>query len=71
MAEKRSIVPKAPCIRMLMKTGAKRVSAKAAEEFSNILMDKAMAIAEQANKIAHHSGRKTIHGEDIRLAART
>ena len=71
MAEKRSIVPKAPCIRMLAIAGAKRVSGEAAEIFAKVLMEKATDLAERANKIAHHSGRKTIHAEDIRLAART
>ena len=71
MAEKRSIIPKAPCIRMLMLAGAKRVSADAAQEFSKILEEKAIAIAEHAQKIAVHAGRKTIHDDDIRLASRT
>ncbi|MBW2992902.1 NFYB/HAP3 family transcription factor subunit [Candidatus Woesearchaeota archaeon] len=71
MAEKRSIIPKAPCIRMLAIAGAKRVSAEAADALSDILTEKALSIAEKAKAIAVHSKRRTIHGEDVRLAART
>jgi len=71
MSEKRSIIPKAPCIRMLMLAGAKRVSAEAADEMSAILTERALHIAERAKDIAHHSKRRTIQDEDIRLAART
>lgn len=71
MVEKRSIIPKAPCIRMLTIAGAKRVSAEAANALSEIITEKALAIAEKAKDIAVHSKRRTIQGEDVKLASRT
>ena len=53
-----------------MNAGAKRVAAKAADVFSDILHDIAIKIAEKAAMIARHSGRKTVHGGDVKLAAR-
>jgi histone H3/H4 len=72
MAQQRKtkVIPNAPTARILMNAGAKRVSAKAADVFSDILRDEAMKIAEKAAMIAKHSGRKTVHEGDVRLAAR-
>jgi len=70
MTERSSSIPKAPCGRILMESGAKRVSADALDAFSDILQEKALSIAEQAVKIAKHSGRKTVHEGDIKIAAR-
>jgi len=64
------IIPKAPMARILMNTGAKRVSQSAIDEFNSILTDKAMEIAERAVQIAKHSGRKTVHEGDIKLAVK-
>ncbi|MBD3249932.1 histone [Candidatus Woesearchaeota archaeon] len=72
MAEKRKtqIIPKAPVARILMNAGAKRVSAEAVEEFADIIQDIALGVGEKAIRIAKHSGRKTVHGEDIKIASR-
>ena len=70
MTEKRSIIPKAACTRMLVNSGAKRVSAEAADVLSDILTEKALKIAEKAKDISHHSGRRTVMADDIKLAAR-
>ncbi len=72
MAEKRKtqIIPKAPVARILMNAGAKRVSADAVEEFADIIQNMALEIGEKAIRIAKHSGRKTVHGEDIKIAIR-
>ena len=70
MGRKITIIPKAPFGRILMKAGAKRVSADAMETFTEILTEKAEAIATQAVKIAKHSGRKTVHEGDVKLAAK-
>ena len=71
MAEKRNtIIPKAPIARILMNSGAKRVSAAAASAFTDKLETIGMKIAEDAVKIAKHAGRKTVHDSDIKLAAR-
>ena len=72
MAQQRktSTIPKAPAARILTIAGAKRVSAGAAETFSDVIHDIAMRIGEQAVRIAKHSGRKTVQEEDIKLSAR-
>ena len=67
---KTQTVPKAPVARMLMNAGAKRVSANAAEAFAEIILEKGLKIGEKAVLIARHSGRKTVNGADIKLAAK-
>ena len=67
---KRNIIPKAPLARVLTSVGAKRVSDKALDVFSEILADIGGDIAAQAAKIARHSGRKTVMEGDIMLAAK-
>jgi histone H3/H4 len=70
MSRKTTIIPKAPVARILYDAGAKRVSAKAVEEFAELLEEIGAGIAGRANQIALHTGRKTIHDDDIKLAAR-
>ena len=72
MAQQRKTqtIPKAPVARILMNAGAKRVSAGAAEAFADIIHEMALKIGEKAAMIAKHSGRKTVHGDDVKLAAR-
>ena len=70
MGRKTSTIPKATVARILMKAGAKRVSADAVDVFSEVLTDKAIKISTRANEIAKHSGRKTVHEGDVRLAAK-
>ena len=71
MATRRTaIIPKAPLGRILNKMGAKRVSDESLSIFSEVLAEIGADIAEQASKIAKHAGRKTIHEEDIKLAAK-
>ncbi len=65
-----TIIPKAPVTRILMEAGAKRVSADAADAFVDVLEDRAKAIAKRALDLAKHSGRKTIHEADIKLAVK-
>ena len=67
---KRTIIPKAPLGRILLKAGAKRISDDALEAFSEILSDLGAEISEQASKIAKHSGRKTVLKQDVMLAAK-
>jgi DNA-binding protein len=67
---KTQMIPIAPAARILMNAGAKRVSAPAAKEFSDILIKYALEISERAAKIARHSGRKTVNEEDIKLAVK-
>jgi histone H3/H4 len=72
MAQQRNthIIPRATAARILMKAGARRVSAPAVNEFSELIQKIAEEIGEQAVKIAKHSGRKTVHEKDIKLAAK-
>ena len=70
MARNISVIPKAPFGRILMRAGAKRVSADAVETFTEILTEMTEEIATQSAKISKHAGRKTIHEGDIKLAAK-
>mgnify|MGYP001049242247 CR=1 FL=1 len=70
MARKIMVIPKAPFGRILMKAGAKRVSADAIDIFTEILTEMTEEIAIQSSKIAKHAGRKTVHEGDVKLAAK-
>jgi len=70
MARRVGIIPKAPVARILMNAGAKRVSSGAVNAFVDALNGIAEEIAAQSVKIAKHSGRKTVQGEDIKIAAK-
>ena len=70
MARKITVIPKAPVGRILMKAGAKRVSADATDAFTEILTEMAEKIAVQAAKISKHSGRKTVNEGDVKLAVK-
>ena len=70
MGRKISIIPKAPVGRILINAGAKRVSASAVNAFTEVLTSIAEMIGTQAVKISKHSGRKTVHEGDVKLAAK-
>jgi len=70
MGRKSSTIPKASVARILMKAGAKRVSADGVDAFTDVLTDIAAKISKRASDIAKHSGRKTVHEGDVRLAAK-
>jgi len=70
MGRKISIIPKAPVGRILMRAGAKRVSQDAIDSFTEILTEMTEKIATRAAEISKHSGRKTVHEGDVRLAAK-
>ena len=70
MARNTSIIPKAPCGRILQRAGAPRVSEEAMEAFSEVVEEIAERIATQAVRIAQHSGRKTVLEGDIKLAVK-
>ncbi|MBI2658843.1 NFYB/HAP3 family transcription factor subunit [Candidatus Woesearchaeota archaeon] len=65
-----STIPKASVARILLKAGAKRVSAGGVDAFTDVLIDIAMKISKKASDIAKHSGRKTVHEGDVKLAAK-
>jgi len=70
MARKVGTIPKAPAARILLKMGAKRVSADAIDAFVEVITNIAEEIGEQSVRIAKHSGRKTVQEGDVRLAAK-
>ncbi|MDD3175757.1 MAG: NFYB/HAP3 family transcription factor subunit [Candidatus Nanoarchaeia archaeon] len=55
--------------KLLKNAGAQRVSEEAKIALRTVLEDIAMEIGEEAIKLSHHAGRKTIKANDIRLAA--
>lgn len=57
--------------RILKKAGAERVSDESADELRRIIEEIANGIAKNAVDMASHAGRKTIKGEDIKLASKT
>ena len=69
MSRKRTVIPKAPLARILFNAGAKRVSEDSLDAFSLHLTDVAVKISAKAVEMCRHGGRKTINGDDIRLAA--
>lgn len=56
--------------KLLKQAGAQRVSEEAKVALRNMLEDIALEIGEEAIKLSHHAGRKTIKATDIRLASR-
>jgi len=56
--------------RVLKKSGAARVSDESAEELRRTMEEIAAGIAKSAVDMANHANRKTIKGEDIRMATR-
>ena len=70
MRRKTSTIPKASVARILVKAGAKRVSADGAEAFAEVLTDIALKISKRAAEVSRHAGRKTVHEGDVKLAAK-
>ena len=56
--------------RSLKKSGAHRVSDESADELRRIIEEIAIAIARSAVDMSTHAGRKTVRGEDVKLAAK-
>lgn len=63
-------LPLAAVDRIIRKAGAERVSEEAAQALSEILEEKGVEIAKQANQFALHANRKTVTDADIRLAVK-
>jgi histone H3/H4 len=64
-------LPKAAIERLIRRAGAKRVSDSAVEALAELLEEVADDVSSQALKLARHANRKTITGEDIKIASRT
>ena len=56
--------------RILKKAGAERVSDESADELRRVIEEVANGIAKSAVDMASHAGRKTVKGEDVKLAAK-
>jgi histone H3/H4 len=66
-----SDLPIAAIDRLIRKAGAGRVSEDAAIELGKIIEEVAIDISKQAIDLAKHAKRKTVTGEDIKLATKT
>jgi len=62
------VLPVAPIERIIREAGGERVSEDAAKALAEVLYAYGISIAKRAAKFAKHAGRKTVTGEDIRLA---
>jgi len=56
--------------RILKKSGAQRVSDESADELRRIIEEIAIAIAKSAVELSIHAGRKTVRGDDVKLASK-
>jgi histone H3/H4 len=65
-----SELPLAAVDRIIRKATGARVSDSAAEELSAFLEEEGMKVAQQALILSKHANKKTIRGEDIRLACK-
>ena len=63
-------LPLAAVDRIIRKGGGGRVSESATEALAEVLEEKGIKVAQQAGVYAKHAKRKTITGEDIRLAVK-
>lgn len=56
--------------RILKKAGADRVSDESADELRRVIEEIAEKIAKNAVDMTSHAGRKTVKGEDVKLASK-
>ena len=70
MTVSKKFLPLAAMEKVMKEAGAERVSDKSKAALKEVLEERAIKIAEQAVQLALHSGRKTVKGPDIKLAAK-
>ncbi len=56
--------------RILKKAGSERVSDESADELRRVIEEIADSIAKSAVDMASHASRKTVKGEDVKLASK-
>ncbi len=64
------LIPLAATERLLKEAGAERVADSAKLTLNRLIEKTATEITEEAKRFARHAGRKTIRGEDIKLAVK-
>ncbi|RNJ76765.1 MAG: histone [Nitrosopumilus sp. H8] len=57
--------------RILKKAGAGRISDESANELRRVIEGVAESVARDAVDMAAHAGRKTVKGEDVRMASKS
>lgn len=65
-----SELPLAAVDRIIRKAGGERVSESAVEELAEHLEEVGVKVSQKARVFANHANRKTITGDDIRLAVK-
>ena len=63
-----SEIPKAPVARLIKESGAERISEDAKEELAAYLDEVARNVSKKAVEAAKFANRKTVKGDDIKLA---
>ncbi|MFW5852592.1 MAG: histone family protein [Nanoarchaeota archaeon] len=70
MPRKSGLIPQAPVKRIMLDSGANRVSSDAVSTMTDILIELGMEIGEQSVRIAKHAGRKTVTASDVKMASK-
>ena len=68
MPKNKTPIALAPLERILKENGAKRVSKDALVVFAEHIENKAKEIAEKAIRFSRHADRRTVLGDDVKLA---
>jgi len=64
-------LPLAAVDRIIRKAGGGRVSEGASAALAEVLEEKGIKIAQQANEFAKHAKRKTVTSQDIKLSVKS